>query len=270
MRGRKFILPIFFILVLLGLAGFAAWANATNEPMAEAQAALLSDPLVTVEDGAWVVFRPVASTPSTGFIYYPGGRVDPRAYAPMARAIAQEGYLVVIVPMPLNLAVFGSERGQDVLNASPSISNWVIGGHSLGGAMAARFVYRNPGSVQGLALMASYPASSDDLSQYDIVVISIYGTRDGVMAAGALEESMALLPADTHWVAIEGGNHAQFGWYGSQTGDTAATISHLEQQQIVVEAILDLLEVLEGRQASHNPVSIVDPISHRFANGMIP
>jgi dienelactone hydrolase len=270
MRVRRVVLPVFFILLLLGVAGFIAWANATNEPMGEAQAALLSDPLVIVEEGAWLVFRPADSTPTAGLVYYPGGRVDARAYAPMARALAQEGYLAVIVPMPLNLAIFGSERGQDVLEAYPSISNWVIGGHSLGGAMAARFVYRNPGLVQGLALMASYPASSDNLSEYDIQAISIYGTRDGVMAAGALEESRALLPADTRWIAIEGGNHAQFGWYGDQSGDLPATISHLEQQHIIIKATLELLKTLEGNQATRNPANPVFLISYPSANRIMP
>jgi dienelactone hydrolase len=270
MRVRRFILLVFFILVLLGVTGFIAWANATNEPMAEAQAALLSDSLVIVEDGAWLVFRPATSTPTTGLVYYPGGRVDARAYAPMARALAQEGYLAVIVPMPLNLAIFGLERGQDVLETYPSISNWVIGGHSLGGAMAARFVYRNPGLVQGLALMASYPASSDNLSEYDIDVISIYGTRDGVMATRALEESRALLPANTRWITIEGGNHAQFGWYGDQSGDLPATVSHLEQQQIIIEATLELLKALGDIQASSNPSNPVVSISYPYPNRIMP
>jgi len=252
MRVRKFILPGFLILILLGIAGFTIWANTTNEPMAEAQSAMLSDSRVIVEQDPWLVFRPAESTPAIGFIYYPGGRVDPRAYAPMARAIAQEGYLAVIVPMPLNLAIFGAGRAQEVIEAYPEIDIWALGGHSLGGAMAARFVYNNPGLIQGLALMASYPASSDNLSQYQIEVISIFGTRDGVMAEEALEDSGGNLPADTHWIAIEGGNHAQFGWYGDQTGDQPATISRVEQQRMIVDAILNLLESLGDTRAYGN------------------
>jgi dienelactone hydrolase len=259
MRVRKFILLGLMILVLLGLAAFTVWANTTNEPMVEAQAAMLSDSQVIVEAGDWLVFRPAQSTPKSGLIFYPGGRVDPRAYAPVARSIAQEGYLAVIVPMPLNLAIFGSERGQEVLETFPTIHNWVIGGHSLGGAMAARFAYRNPEAVDGLVLMAAYPASSDDLSQYELQVVSIYGTRDGVMAAEALEESRAILPEGTHWIAIEGGNHAQFGWYGQQDGDAQATISHNEQQQIIIEAILTMLDALETPLAALSPAQCMDP-----------
>ena len=253
MRIRKLILPVFFLLVILGVGGFVIWANTTNQPMAEAQAALLSDSQVIVKSQPWLVFRPASAAAETGFIFYPGGRVDPRAYAPLARALALEGYLVTIVPMPLNLAILGSGQGQDVLEAFPEISSWAIGGHSLGGAMAARFVFNNPATIQGLALLAAYPASTDDLSLYDIQVLSIYGTRDGMMAADALEKSRLILPLDTTWIAIEGGNHAQFGWYGSQAGDFPATISHAEQQQIIVEALLDLLENIESRENFKNP-----------------
>ncbi len=41
--------------------------------------------------------------------------------------------------------------------------------------------------------------------------------------------------------AIEGGNHAQFGNYGKQKGDSDAAISWEEQQNIAVEAIRDFL-----------------------------
>jgi hypothetical protein len=57
----------------------------------------------------------VASNVSSGFIVYPGGRVDFRSYAPIARAIASEGYLVVMTRSPINLAVFGVNIANDVI-----------------------------------------------------------------------------------------------------------------------------------------------------------
>jgi pimeloyl-ACP methyl ester carboxylesterase len=120
--------------------------------MPEALAALESDAGVLVETAPWLVFRPANQDPSIGLILYPGGRVDPRAYAPTARALAEEGYLVVIVPMPLNLAVLAPGRAAEVMAAFPGIKSWAIGGHSLGGAMAANFAHSNPGAVRGLGL----------------------------------------------------------------------------------------------------------------------
>jgi pimeloyl-ACP methyl ester carboxylesterase len=184
--------------------------------------------------------------PAVGLILYPGGRVDPRAYAPPARAIAAGGYLVVIVPMPLNLAVFGPNRAAEVMDTFPGIELWAIGGHSLGGAMAARFAYRQSSAVHGLVLWASYPAASDDLSARELAVVSIYGTRDGLATGEKIAASRPLLPAETCWVAIVGGNHAQFGWYGPQSADNPATISREAQQQEVIAATLALLTDLEG------------------------
>ena len=217
-------------LPILAGVGFLLWASGAATPTPEALAALESDARVGVETDPWLVFRPIDQDPTTGLILYPGGRVDPRAYAPAARALAEEGHLVVIVPMPLNLAFFAPGRATEVMAAFPGIKSWAIGGHSLGGAMAANFAHSNPGAVRGLLLWAAYPAASDDLSGYQLAVSSIYGTRDGLATPNKIDASRPLLPPDTQWTAIEGGNHAQFGWYSPQAGDNETTISREEQQ----------------------------------------
>ena len=174
-------------------------------------------------------------------ILYPGGLVDARAYAPAARQIAEAGFLVVIVPMPLKLAFFDAGRASDVMQAYPSITHWAIGGHSLGGAMAAQFAYQHPDQVAGLVLWAAYPASNNSLADRASRVASIYATRDGLATGGKIDASRPLLPADTRFVSIEGGNHAQFGWYGKQSGDNEATITREAQQAQIVAATVTLL-----------------------------
>jgi dienelactone hydrolase len=240
------LLPLMLILIF---GGFVIWASTAAAPMPEALEALQSDSQVQVETDPWLVFRPVGDDPAVGLILYPGARVDPRAYAPAARALAQEGYLVVIAPMPLNLAIFAPDRAAEVMAAFPEVDRWALGGHSLGGAMSARFAYQNPDAVQGLVLWAAYPASTDDLSSHSLAVTSIYGTRDELATGDKIAASRPLLPLDTSWVAIEGGNHAQFGWYGSQSGDNTATISREEQQDQIVAATLSLLAGLAGQDS---------------------
>jgi hypothetical protein len=78
-------------------------------------------------------------------------------------------------------------------------------------------------------------------------VSSIYGTLDSVADPEKIAYSQALLPPDTVWVPIEGGNHAQFGYYGPQPGDAAATISREEQQAQAVDATVALLERIKDR-----------------------
>jgi len=232
------------LLLVLASGSVALWAQSAPNPMPEALEALQANGKVATTSSGWLVFRPTGRQATVGLILYPGGRVDPRAYAPAARAIASQGYLVVIVPMPLNLAVLGAGRGADVVEQFTDVEHWAVGGHSLGGSMAAKFAFDNPGLVDGLVLWASYPAGNNDLSGYDLVATSIYGTLDGLATEGEVVAAWQLMPS-TRWVAIEGGNHAQFGWYGAQRGDNPATISRQAQQEQIVAATLDLLARLE-------------------------
>ena len=244
---RKLFRVLLWILVPLIVltGGFVLWGSTPAGPMPEALTALQSDSQVTVTTGKWLIFEPIGMQPDTGFIVYPGGRVDYRAYAPQAHAIAAQGYLVVIVRMPLNLAVMDASAAEEVIAAYPQIKHWAVGGHSLGGAMAANFVYTHPGAAQGLVLWAAYPASSNDLSKSPLRVVSISGTLDGLSTPEKIAASIPLLPQETVWAPIEGGNHAQFGWYGPQAGDNPASISREEQQAQMVLATLDLLANLK-------------------------
>jgi dienelactone hydrolase len=234
------------IIIAFGLTGFVFWAKTTSPVMPEAIAAMASDEQVIVNTKPWITFTPVQEEYKTGLIFYPGGKVDPRAYAPIAKEIASRGTLVVIVPMPLNLAVFAPSSAADVISAYPEVKVWVVGGHSLGGSMAANFARKNPSLVKGLLLLASYPASSDDLSKFDLPVLSIYGSLDGLATREKIDASIPLLPSDTIWKPIDGGNHGQFGWYGNQAGDNQAIISREEQQKQTVDAIDSFLDELKN------------------------
>ena len=241
----RWLLLVPVALICLALAGFLIWAETPLGPMPEAVAALRSDGKVVVERDEYVVFRPAEGRPRVGLIFYPGARIDPVSYAPPMRALAEQGYLAVIVPMPLNLAVFGSNRAADVIARNPQVRRWVVGGHSLGGAMAARFVASQPNAVLGLALWAAYPSAGDDLSKSALAVAGVSATNDGLTTTADVDRSKALLPKDTAFVTIDGGNHAQFGWYGPQRGDGTATISREDQQAQTVAATLNLLRRLE-------------------------
>jgi dienelactone hydrolase len=241
LKRWKLIVGVILLILVLAAAGFVVWASTPLGPMPEAKAALQSDSQVQVTTDQWTVFRPAGQEPTTGFIFYPGGRVAADSYTPDLHAIAAKGYLVVLVPMPLNLAVFGADKAADVIKAFPKIQRWAIGGHSLGGSMAARFANQNPSLVQGLVLWASYPDTSNNLSKQNIAVISVYGTKDGVVQKERFESGRSLLPADTQYLPIEGGNHGQFGWYGAQPGDNEASITRDQQQEQAVQDTVDLL-----------------------------
>jgi len=251
-RVVRYILAGLLVLLVAGLVVgtiYVIAANNRNAARPEAVAAMAGNEFVAVSEPAdedWIVFSPTGQNPTTGFIIYPGGFVDPVAYAPVARDIAAAGYLTIIDPMPLNLAVLGLQGAGDIIDGFPDITAWGIGGHSLGGAMAAEFTFRNPGAVQGLALWAAFPAANSDLSTFDIEAVSIYGDADGVAVLEDVLDGANRLPADTVFVLIPGGNHTQFGHYGEglQRGDNPATIDRSQQQQIVVDATADMLATI--------------------------
>lgn len=239
-------LSVALFLLILAAAGFVVWAETPLGPMPEALAALETDSAVRVESDPWFTFWPLDAAPNGGVIIYPGGRVDPRSYAPAARALAGEGYLVVITPMPLNLAVLNANVAADVVQAYPEIETWVVGGHSLGGAMAANYAEGQRDVVDGLVLWAAYPANDALTARSELEVLSIYATNDGLSTPEDIESSRADLPDNTRYVEIAGGNHAQFGWYGEQPGDGEATISRLEQQEQIVTATAEFLAELDS------------------------
>ncbi len=236
---------IFMTFVVIG-CGFFVWVAARGaDALPEALLALESDSAVTVTDDKWLQFDPTSEAKSVGYIYYPGGLVDEAAYAPYAKAIASEGYPTIIVPMPLDLALFGANRAAGVIEAYPEVTHWVIGGHSLGGVAAARFTNENLADIDGIIFLASHPEEGIDFTESGLEVLSIYGNRDGLLNPVAVAKSRTILPADSNFVEIEGGNHAQFGWYGDQEGDLPAEIPQSEQMSETIMLTLELLASIE-------------------------
>jgi non-ribosomal peptide synthetase component F len=246
-RRLKRVGAVFAALLIVASVGFYGWTRAARYPASSAASALADS--ARTEPG-WYVFEP-AGEPTAGFIFYPGGLVDPAAYAPLMQQLSDGGVLAVIVPMPLDLAVFGVDRADDVIAAYPDIGAWVIGGHSLGGAMAAEYLKAEPDAVDGIVFLASYPADSTDLSAIPVRAVSIYGTEDGV-AAEVFEESLQRLPDGTSLEVIQDGNHAQFGDYGPQKGDGTAMMSRARQQRQTTNAILALVAAIQyGGSTAH-------------------
>lgn len=244
-RPRRRTVGLVLLAVLAVLVGAGAWFVQPQPLLPEAGASLASTPSVDFSrDGDRLTWQPAGGGATTGLVLYPGGKVPPEAYGPFAAAIAAEGYLVEVVAMPLNLAVFGIGRASDTIAAHPGIVRWAIGGHSLGGSMAAQYAADHPGEVAGLVLWASYAAT--DLSGSRLRALSVWGSLDAGAARMGGAEARAALPPDAVFVEIPGGNHGQMGWYTGQPNDPPATISRAEQQARVVEATVALLASLSG------------------------
>jgi hypothetical protein len=229
---------------------FVVWCVIAYAARDDAKHATISDSQVTVaeREGIWS-FTPAKrdSGIHRGLIFYPGALVDPRAYAPYARAVAASGYPAFLVELPRRAAFGGAddplvlERTLSVIDANPGIREWIVAGHSKGAVVSSSMAARGLPHLAGLVLIGTTHPRDVDLSALTIPVTKIVGTRDGVAPLARSAANRHLLPAQTRWVEVRGGNHSQFGGYGFQPGDKLSEMSREEQQRHTTDALLCML-----------------------------
>lgn len=232
-RGLQIAVVLLLVSGLLWLRPMAA------EPVA----------IAAMDDGRGVVvtvsrtrieLRPTGTVHRTGLVFYPGALVDPRAYVAMLRPMTEAGYPVVIVKAAYDIAFFDPNAPTSAIAADPATTRWVIGGHSLGGVVAAQYAGDGRPGVVGLLLWASFPASS--IAAAPLTVTSISGGNDGLSTPAKIDAAKPLLPPSTRYVVIPGAVHADFGDYGEQPNDGQPAIPRAEAQAQIQQASLDLLD----------------------------
>ncbi len=233
---------------------FLTWAVVSTSWMANSFRTQGVDPttmrgsaaVTVVETDETLEFVP--SRPSrSALVFVCGSGVAAEAYAPLLRPIAEAGYGVSIVKLPLRFAPLEShklgaiERVRKVISAHSQDLRWVIAGHSLGAALSCRVVQGGPGKIRAMVLLGTTHPKEDDLSSLTLPITKVVASNDGVAPQKKVDANKHLLPANTKWVVIEGGNHSQFGNYGHQLMDGKATVTREEQQRIARGAILERL-----------------------------
>lgn len=244
MKTKKLLIPA--AVVVLVITGAFVWLSVGHYEYAGATPFVTPGNLqytdATSPEGCLI--EPAVLTDATlGFVLYPGGKVAPEAYLPVAAAMAESGISVFIVKTPFNLAFFAPASGKRARAHRPEIEQWLIGGHSLGGTVAASVAASNPEDWAGLVLFASYTTKRADLSETDLPVLSVYGAVDPLVPPTATHANARYLPLNTMYVNIPGANHAGFGFYGPQKGDGIAYIAPEEQRSKIVSAVNIFLEL---------------------------
>lgn len=227
-KRLKIILIIILAVVILLGGGFLIYASDYYRADDVASSAMQSDAIMIDKDDH-IILSP-ANSGETAMIFYPGAKVEYFAYLPILEKIKENtGITCILVKMPFNMAIFDSDAADNIIDLYPDIKNWYMAGHSMGGAMASDYASNNQDRIEGLILLGAYlygdfPAEN---------TLTVYGSFNT-----SVEEK---IDYTENIVVIDGGNHAQFGNYGKQKGDTDATISREEQQNIAVEAIKEFL-----------------------------
>lgn len=240
------------IWITAGLAAtaiFVIWSLIAFRASGEARAADGTDASVRVErsDGVRRFTPSNGATNDVGLLFFPGGMVDPTAYAPLARAVAAAGHTAVIVELPRRGAFGGAddpallERAHRVMTSNGGPQRWIIAGHSRGAVVTSQLASGRPTRMAGVVLIGTTHPRDVDLSGLTVPVTKIVATRDGLARPAAVEANRHLLPASTRWVRIDGGNHSQFGWYGFQPGDRFARIDAADQRRQMIDAVLSAL-----------------------------
>lgn len=230
------ILCVISLVILLALMVCVTYFMQSSYSAGEVSAfAIQSDEAVTVmqEDG-YIVFLP--EQPQTAFVFYPGGSVEHTAYAPLLRKLAENHILCILVEMPMDLAILDMYAAEDIPERYPEITNWFIGGHSLGGSSASYHLNKTEDDYRGLVLLASY--STVDLRNSGLKVCSLYGSEDGILNMENYQSNKSNLPADFEELIIDGGNHSLFADYGQQKNDGIPTITAEEQIGITTDFLV--------------------------------
>lgn len=230
---------------------FTVWLWLSFQAQNLPEGVMVSDTAVTVtEANTHIMFQPIGNQATTGLLFYPGAMVEPTAYAPLARDLADAGHLVIIVKLPWRNAPFASheaqlwQTSQELMAANDTVQQWVLAGHSRGAAIAARTILEYETAFAGAILIGtSHPKEAENsLANAQIPIAKIYATEDGLASVAEVNANRIFLPEQTSYVEIDGGNHAQFGYYSRQLGDGNAIISREQQQMETAVALRTFLE----------------------------
>ena len=238
------------LLVLVGLLGYGiAWA----QPYVFRPALMLGQDAITdaasaqarvsLDDvgGRVLSIKPADSDGALLFVLYPGGLVRPQAYEWLGRALAEHGVQTVIPEFAADLAVTGKDRADGLIAHYAAGRPVVIGGHSLGGAMAADYAARHADQLSGLILLAAYPPEGVDLTRTSFGSLSLLAEHDQVAAAAKVQAGMTQLSPSSRLEVIPGAVHAFFGRYGPQQGDGVPTVRREQAEEAIIERIVDYL-----------------------------
>ncbi|MTI29801.1 alpha/beta family hydrolase [Xanthovirga aplysinae] len=203
-----------------------------------------NDQISVTENKDEIIFKPNFTQNTSEVIFFQGGLTDPKAYAPLCRKIAENGFTCHLIKMAWRLPQYDYQKVSKLFDLRSR--KYIIGGHSQGGKMAAQFVYENPSSMTGLFLMGTSHPRDINLSNLSIPTLKVYAEKDGLASIPEVLEYEEKLPKNSTLILIKGGNHSQFGYLGKLFMDNSADISLENQQKETLSYLIKHFNTIEN------------------------
>ncbi len=203
-----------------------------------------SNLISVIESDDKISFKSKAPKNELEVVFFQGGLTDPRAYAPLCRKIAENGFTCHLIKMDWRLPQYDYQKVSKLFDLNEG--NFVIGGHSQGGKMAAQFVYENPNVFKGLFLIGTSHPRDIDLSIQNIPCIKLYADNDGLASVNEVMDNKSKLPNHSKLILIKGGNHSQFGYLGKLLMDSSPDISLEEQQNQTYNNLIEFINKIKN------------------------
>lgn len=228
--------------VLFAFIAFYAWSQNTYTADPIAYSAAIKDEKVRVEErGGFIVVEPRSVPAIRALLFYPGLRVEPKAYVPKLVKVAKATRMRIVIGRPrLNIAALSIGQAKEMRPLVGSIKEVYIGGHSLGGSMACIYAQTHSQEFNGVFLFGTY--SGSDLTKTNLKVLNLIAAKDRIMDQGTIERHRKELPPDADVVVIPGMVHSQFGNYGKQAWDASPDIDDVQAGEALVAATRSFLD----------------------------
>ncbi|RZK56575.1 MAG: hypothetical protein EOO87_05135 [Pedobacter sp.] len=109
---------------------FTIWVFYSAQAKNVDDAVLKSNNQISVEDAdKFYAFTPINPTENI-LIFYPGAMVQTKAYAPLCRALAENGIKVYLIKMPWRLASNGYNIPKELNLFADTTKKYILAGHS--------------------------------------------------------------------------------------------------------------------------------------------
>lgn len=241
MKNKLSIISAVLVLVLSATFLFAC-AQKDDAPVAVDYKQDNSFAVNTVEDDSALVFEPIADLVygengksykkvayRYGVVFYTGLNIDASEYSYLGKALAKQGYLVIIKKDKTSF--YNYTATEEAFSKYPTVK-FFIGGHSSeGGATAIRRASENEQLIVGALLFSPVSRQhkvfdengnpqkdengieiqiADTLANSSLPTLLLLGDSDKVLTESQIADTLSKMPSNHTKHVIEGGTHIGF------------------------------------------------------------